>query len=323
MNMGFVKRAASYARISKTPMNKPRLFVTGLVLLALELSGCSGSNGLSIQGDETPEVALEEPTNDTVVGDSVSEDGDITLLQIIEGESVQRRAIVITPADYQPTQAYPVVLGFHGNGQSPEDFAWFVESVCSYEPQCIAVVPEGYKRSWNLGVEESTADDVAFVTDLVEELFTRYPLTSDFFALGHSNGSGLVHVLATEATLFKGVAGYGSMLIEGREPQAGTSPVSVLQVHGMQDDVIPYAGGDSPVGLRFVPVEESAALWAGVNECNASTSEALDNGGLMLSFEGCVDNHRVIHYGLAHQGHDAGMSEEFAHVTSEFFASLP
>ena len=130
-------------------------------------------------------------------------------------------------------------------------------------------------------------------------------------------------MLATEAALFKGVAGYGSMLIEGREPQAGTSPVSVLQVHGMQDDVIPYAGGDSPVGLRFVPVEESAALWAGVNDCDASTSQALDNGGLVLSFEGCVDDHRVIHYGLADQGHDAGMSEDFAQVTSEFFASLP
>jgi len=323
MNIGFVKRAASYARISKALMNKPRLFVTGLALLSLVLSGCSSSNGLSPEVDETPEVTLEEPTKDTAVEDAANKDGDVILMQIIEGESVQRRAIVITPGDYDPTQAYPVVLGFHGNGQSPEDFAWFVESVCSYEPQCIAVVPEGYKRSWNLGVEESTADDVAFVTDLVEELFTRYPLTSDFFALGHSNGSGLVHVLATEATLFKGVAGYGSMLIEGREPQAGTSPVSVLQVHGMQDDVIPYAGGDSPVGLRFVPVEESAALWAGVNDCDASTSEALDNGGLMLSFEGCVDDHRVIHYGLAHQGHDAGMSEEFAHVTSEFFASLP
>ena len=89
-----------------------------------------------------------------------------------------------------------------------------------------------------------------------------------------------------------------------------------------RDDVIPYNGGDSPVGLRFVPVEQSAALWAGVNDCDASTSQALDNGGLILSFEGCADNHRVLHYGLADQGHDAGMSEEFALIASEFFSSV-
>jgi hypothetical protein len=35
-----------------------------------------------------------------------------------------------------------------------------------------------------------------------------------------------------------------------------------------------------------------------------------------------VDDHRVLHYGLANQGHDAGMSEEFALIASEFFASV-
>ena len=196
------------------------------------------------------------------------------------------------------------------------------ERVCSFEPQCIAVVPEGYKRSWNLGVEESTADDVAFVSDLVAELSSRFPLTSDFFALGHSNGSGLVHVLATETSLLRGIAGFGSVLIEGREPSPGTAATSVLQVHGMNDDVIPYSGGDSPVGLRFVPAEDSAELWAKVNSCSAGMTSADELGNRILSFEECADGHRVLHYGLVDQGHDAGMSEEFALIASEFFNSV-
>ena len=304
-------------------MNIPLLTLSGLAVMGLLLTGCSSPVEPSPSEEQASiEIAEEVLPEEVVAGEMIDAESDLVVSQIIEGESVDRRSLVMLPRDYDPNKSYRIVLGFHGNGQSPEDFAWMAERVCSFEPQCIAVVPEGYKRSWNLGVEESTADDVAFVTDLVGELSTRYPLTSHFFAIGHSNGSGLVHVLATETSLLRGIAGFGSMLIEGREPSAGTSSVSVLQVHGMDDDVIPYNGGDSPVGLRFVPVEQSAALWAGVNDCDASTSQALDNGGLILSFEGCADNHRVLHYGLADQGHDAGMSEEFALIASEFFSSV-
>ena len=304
-------------------MNTLHRAVSGLAVASLLLVGCS-SEGEAPPSDEqaTSEIVDEGNADESQSGDMDNTESELILSQVIEGEDIERRAIVMLPGDYDPNTAYAIVLGFHGNGQSPEDFAWMAQRVCSFELPCIAVVPEGYKRSWNLGVEESTADDVAFESDVIAELSSQYPLTSDFFAIGHSNGSGLVHVLATETSLLKGIAGFGSMLIEGREPSAETSAVSVLQVHGMDDDVIPYDGGDSPVGLRFVPAEQSATLWGSVNGCDAGTGETEDTGDRILMFEGCVDDHRVLHYGLAGQGHDAGMSEEFALIASEFFASV-
>jgi len=304
-------------------MNRAPVALVGFAAACLVLVGCANNGNEPGVGDEVQrEMADTGDSGDLVERDGMDSESELVVLQEVEGEEINRRALVVLPDDYDPATSYSIVLGFHGNGQTPEDFAWMAERVCSFEPQCIAVVPEGFKRSWNLGVEESTADDVAFVSDLVAELSSRFPLTSDFFALGHSNGSGLVHVLATETSLFRGIAGFGSVLIEGREPSPGTAATSVLQVHGMNDDVIPYSGGDSPVGLRFVPAEDSAELWAKVSSCSAGMTSADELGNRILSFEECVDGHRVLHYGLVDQGHDAGMSEEFALIASEFFNSV-
>ena len=304
-------------------MNRAPVALVSLAAACLVLVGCANDGKEPRVGDEVQrEMTDTGDSGDLVERDGIDSESELVVLQEVEGEEIDRRALVVLPDDYDPATSYSIVLGFHGNGQTPEDFAWMAERVCSFEPQCIAVVPEGYKRSWNLGVEESTADDVAFVSDLVAELSSRFPLTSDFFALGHSNGSGLVHVLATETSLFRGIAGFGSVLIEGREPSPGTAATSVLQVHGMNDDVIPYSGGDSPVGLRFVPAEDSAELWAKVSSCSAGMTSADELGNRILSFEECVDGHRVLHYGLVDQGHDAGMSEEFALIASEFFNSV-
>jgi polyhydroxybutyrate depolymerase len=304
-------------------MNRAPVALVGFAVACLVLVGCANNGNEQGAGDEVQrEMTDTGDSGDLVERDGIDSESELVVLQEVEGEEINRRALVVLPDDYDPATSYSIVLGFHGNGQTPEDFAWMAERVCSFEPECIAVVPEGFKRSWNLGVEESTADDVAFVSDLVAELSSRFPLTSDFFALGHSNGSGLVHVLATETSLFRGIAGFGSVLIEGREPSPGTAATSVLQVHGMNDDVIPYSGGDSPVGLRFVPAEDSAELWAKVSSCSAGTNSADELGNRILSFEECVDGHRVLHYGLVDQGHDAGMSEEFALIASEFFNSV-
>lgn len=304
-------------------MNRAPVALVGLAAACLVLVGCANDGKEPGVGDEVQrEMTDAGDSRDLVERDGIDSESELVVRQDVDGEEIDRRALVVLPDDYDPATSYSIVLGFHGNGQTPEDFAWMAQRVCSFEPQCIAVVPEGYKRSWNLGVEESTADDVAFVSDLVAELTSRFPLTSDFFALGHSNGSGLVHVLATETSLLRGIAGFGSVLIEGREPSPGTVAISVLQVHGMKDDVIPYSGGDSPVGLRFVPAEESAELWASVSSCSAGKNSADALGNRILSFDGCMDGHRILHYGLVDQGHDAGMSEEFALIASEFFNSV-
>ena len=303
--------------------NRAPIALLGLAVACLVLGSCANNDKEPGVGDEVQrEMTDKGVSGDLVERDGINSESELVVLQEVDGEEIKRRALVVLPDDYDPAASYSIVLGFHGNGQTPEDFAWIPQRVCSFEPKCIAVIPEGYKRSWNLGVEESTADDVAFVSDLVAELSSQFPLTSDFFALGHSNGSGLVHVLAAETSVLRGIAGFGSVLIEGREPSPGTAAISVLQVHGMNDDVIPYSGGDSPVGLRFVPAEESAELWAKVSSCNAGMNSTDKLGNRILSFEECADGHRVLHYGLVDQGHDAGVSEEFALIASEFFNSV-
>ena len=146
-------------------MNRAPVALVGLAAACLVLVGCANDGKEPGVGDEVQrEMTDAGDSGGLVERDGMDSESELVVRQDVDGEEIDRRALVVLPDDYDPATSYSIVLGFHGNGQTPEDFAWMAQRVCSFEPQCIAVVPEGYKRSWKLGVEESTADDVAFVS---------------------------------------------------------------------------------------------------------------------------------------------------------------
>ena len=67
----------------------------------------------------------------------------------------------------------------------------------------IAVYPEGYMRSWNLGPELSPADELEFMDILIAFLDQYLELDGPKFALGLSNGAALSHYLAAYTNYFE------------------------------------------------------------------------------------------------------------------------
>jgi len=100
---------------------------------------------------------------------------------------------------------------------------------------------------------------MGFVEAIIES-FSKYQQVNStrVFGIGYSNGAELVQVLAAESELFQGIAAFTTNLIIGREPQNREHKVMILQSHGMEDEVIPYDGGQSIVGHTFIGAEESA-----------------------------------------------------------------
>ena len=123
--------------------------------------------------------------------------------QEIDGKSVSRKVIIQTPRPLDRSKSYPILFFFHGNGGQPDGFVSMLGPDLERD-QWVGVYPEGYLRSWNLGKEDSTADDVAFVRTIVDDLKKYEELNLDrTFAAGFSNGAGMVHRLGIETDLFK------------------------------------------------------------------------------------------------------------------------
>ena len=173
------------------------------------------------------------------------------------------------------------------------------------EGAVVGVYPEGLERSWNLGREESEADDVAFtgaILSMLEEAEGVDPARS--VATGFSNGAAMIHELAMESDAFVGIAPVVSHLLATKTPSADGASVSVLQLSGTEDDLVPYEGGTGVLGHEFLPAEASSAAWAAHNGCAETPTERASGVHTILEWEGCRDDRRVVHVRMNGVGHD-------------------
>ena len=124
-------------------------------------------------------------------------------------------------------------------------------------------------RSWNAtdlccGMSESKPDDAGYLRALVEAA-REYVNVERALVVGMSNGAFMAYRLGCEG--MPGLAGIvavagSSYMDEGRCGSA--SPVSVLHIHGTEDDVVRIGGGSNPeMGEGSYPgAREVAGRWA-------------------------------------------------------------
>lgn len=271
--------------------------------------------------DMSPAMIAEDTNDQDYVGNVLSNGSEriedlaggitvVTMEEEIDGVMVSRRFIIQAPDDLEAGKAYPVVFAFHGNGGIADGWTNMFADMVNDEG-FIGVYPQGYLNSWNLGSERSTADDVDFVDAIVENIAQYRQIDLDkIFALGGSNGAGMCQLLAAETDHFQAVGAIATQMIIGNEPTEETPTISVIQIAGDEDPIIPYEGGDSPTGHVFYPAEESAALWAAHNGITSSpTITSTTDGNVRFEWTGGEDGISVVHYKMVGHGH-GGFNEE-------------
>ncbi|MEC7947408.1 MAG: hypothetical protein VX265_07540 [Myxococcota bacterium] len=227
----------------------------------------------------------------------------VSIDQVVEGETIERTFRLHLPADYDGSGATPLLFAFHGNGGTGEEF------ISPFAPPVdggafVGVYPAGIANSWNIGREESTADDVAFAEAILDALDGVPGIdTSRPVGVGFSNGSALTHKIALESGLFVAIVPQASQLLVDATPADAPAPVSVMQFHGTVDDSCPYDGGVGVLGHEFMPAEDSAAAWAAANGCDATPTETDIDPHLKLEWPNCDAGRRVVHYRLNGVGH--------------------
>ena len=164
---------------------------------------------------------------------------------------VEREYLIYKPSLLLPQVKYPVVLDFHGGGgnATSTEKSFGFDKIADIK-KFIVVYPEGLDKGWNDGRKggklQHTADDVAFVSQLIDKLIKEENADSErIYAAGISNGAFFSIYLASRLPgKFKAIAAVcGNILEDNKDSFALTVPVSLLLINGTGDPLVKYDGG--------------------------------------------------------------------------------
>lgn len=169
----------------------------------------------------------------------------------------------------QPDGA-PVIVALHGGGGSADQFARSSRLSRPANRQGYAVIyPEGTGRAgtWNGGyccgsAQRQGVDDLAFLDAVVADAARRFGLDGGrVYATGMSNGSIMAETWAARRPgRLRAVAGVAGTMDTARTRVA--APVPLLHIHGTQDDMVPYGGGQGGSSLTRTQFASVASVEA-------------------------------------------------------------
>ncbi len=238
--------------------------------LALLCMGCSSSSPIAI---DTP--TERDRTSLITSSEAVPPQGG-QRGELLHQDRV-RTYYLYTPSSFDLSKPLPLVIALHGGGGTGERFAntTAYDAVAEAE-EFLVVYPDGVNERWNDGRNNSDADasvdDVSFIAALIQELSRIRSIDPEqVYVTGISNGGFMTGRLACERPdLFAGFAVVAASLPEGIEDTCEVqNPGSVLVIHGTEDQLIPYWGGEDPRGNSILSVPQAAQFWAQANGCGS------------------------------------------------------
>lgn len=223
----------------------------------------------------------------------------------VEFEGTDRKYTVNVPANYNRRKSYPLVLALKGKRGTTDRLVASMDDLINTR-QYIAVYAEPVSNAgWNVGANEvDQLADVRYIESVINTLVSSGSIKENkIYCLGFSYGASMAHYLALNTSIFAAISPVAGSLYEGIETTS-IAPVSVLMIHGEEDNSVPYEGGFSH-GYNFYSVEHTAQIWAINNGCNASpVLNTSIPGAEVYDYSGCDDNKDVILFSVPNSGHD-------------------
>ncbi|MGW7269578.1 alpha/beta hydrolase family esterase [Streptomyces sp. NPDC054864] len=213
------------------------------------------------------------------------------------------------PEGYTPGRAWPVVLAFHGRGNTgggTEEFSKLstLPAIVAY-PEGVVGTGDGQRQAWQGAPYAAPGvDDVTFTGDLLDALETGLCVDRRrVYATGKSNGAGFTALLACRMSdRIAAIAPVAGAFYPGTgENCRPARPVPVIDFHGTADATIPYAG-DPDRGLPAL--RDWLTAWADRDGCRGRTPDRSTAPDITESrWVHCAGGAEVRHVAVAGGGH--------------------
>jgi polyhydroxybutyrate depolymerase len=251
-------------------------------------------------------------------------------------KAVERNYLLYLPKDL-PDNA-PLVFVLHGYRADARDYMAELGMNRVADANGFAVCyPQGAKDfeglpHWNARLTISETDDIGFLSELAAYLQARHKLNPKrTFVSGISNGGFMSYALVAEKPeVFRAAASViGTMGGHTWEHRDMIRPVPILQISGLDDEVIPYDGSMHPAGgWGGAPnQDEIIDFWTKLNQTKTAEVDTLSSQTTAHYYKGGVSGNEVWHYKIKGYGHripgEREMGIDAVDVIWKFFSKFP
>ena len=177
-----------------------------------------------------------------------------TLNESMLHDGVTREYIVYVPAVYNGSSSVPLLFNFHGYTQSANNqMSYGNMRAVADTAGFILVYPQGTlfwgSSHWNVGswTLGSSADDIGFTEAMIDTLAANYNIDLNrVYSCGYSNGGYFSFVLACQLSAEIAAIGSvgGTMSTETYNSCNPSHPTPVVTIHGTDDAIVSYSGGN-------------------------------------------------------------------------------
>jgi polyhydroxybutyrate depolymerase len=210
---------------------------------------------------------------------------------------VARPYDIFVPSSYDGSKPIPLVFAFHGYGPGDDGTTidnWFEIQPVAESEGFFYIHPTALKDkagypAWN-GTDaccdfyKANVDDVAYIRAVIDDVAKNYNLDAKrVFVTGVSGGGFFVHRLACDLAdkIAAAVSLSGATYADPSKCKP-SAPLSIIEVHGSNDDTVLYDGGtiqQGKINAVYPSAHDTVAHWATYDQCTgplAPTGEMLD-----------------------------------------------
>lgn len=293
----------------------PGTRLLGALLVAVALVDCGGAGGPTVREGPPPVkrgAVSGCRTRPPVAPGGVGEIRVPVPPRIALGAD-HRVAFVHVPRGYRSDRPTPVVLEFHGAGPNASAAGYLRGSRLDRiadRAGFLGVCPQGLRYSnanlgWNAyGPLLYPVAELPFLERLIARVETMFCVDARrIYASGLSNGGNMVNYLACRpaARLIAAVAPIaGPMYSQDDGPCVPPRPMPILDIHSVDDPVVPYGGLPSPPNQYPLPsVPAWLAGWARLDRCReASAVLTPGNGQALRRWTRCAGGAQILAYAV-------------------------
>ena len=275
-----------------------KYFKTILIIFFISSCGGGGSSNSPAETEnpinQNPNIIIESCSNTNRQGMQKCD---------LKHDSLDRYYFIYKPDNLNSSISVPVLFALHGYGSSALSHLTYT----NYFPLAdrdnfIVIYPQGattptLSAHWNVGgwTSKSTVKDIEFIETIIDLVKDKIQIDETrIYSSGMSNGGYMSYSLACNLSgKIAAIASVtGSMTPDNFDDCSPSSPRSILQIHGLQDFVVPYVGSSGSKSIQDV-----IDFWVNHNSCSLEPNRLIKYSDLALvnfdTYENCLNNTNV------------------------------